>query len=154
MVTAARDMARRESRPPLVDMALTATMTGARPVLFMTWGHQSGSSEVGHSGYASMQQAIAGTYQELGDAVAGEMAPVGMAWWMSLAERPDIQLYQPDGSHPTRAGSYLAATVITATLLDIDPASMDDDLGLDNGQAEALRAFAARAIDGEEPWSG
>jgi len=73
---------------------------------------------------------------------------------MSLAERPDIQLYQADGSHPTRAGSYLAATVLTATLLDVDPASIDDDLGLDGGYAQALRAFAARAVNGEVPWSG
>ena len=45
------------------------------------------------------------------DSLLAEVAPVGMAWWMALAERRDIDLYQADGSHPSVAGSYLAAVV-------------------------------------------
>ncbi len=152
MVTADRDMALRMSRPPLVDMALSATMTGAKPVLFMTWGHYKGSMEVDHSSYDSMQRAIADTYTEFGSAAGGEVAPVGMAWWMSLAERPDILLYQPDWSHPSPAGTYLAAAVITGTILDVDPTTFDDDLDVISDHAEALRGFAARAVEGEVPW--
>ena len=146
MVTAAPEMARRESRPPLVDMGLTARMTGAKPILFMTWGHRNGSSEVGHGNYDSMQQAITATYHELADAVIGEVAPVGTAWSMTLEERPDIALHQADGSHPTQEGSYLAAAVITATILDIDPTTIEDNLDLDKDTARVLRGFANRAI--------
>jgi hypothetical protein len=77
-----------------------------------------------------------------------------MAWWMSLAERPDIDLYQPDGSHPSQAGSYPAAAVIAATVLDTDANTFDDPIGLDDATAEALRGFAARAVTGEVPWEG
>jgi hypothetical protein len=154
MVTALRDMARRESRPAAVELALAATRSGARVVMFMTWGHRDGSSEVGHSDYSSMQVAIANTYADIGAAVAGEVAPVGMAWWISRSERPDITLYQADGSHPSREGTYLAAAVITATLLDLDPAEFEDPLGLDEGKAKDLLGFAARASTGEVPWGG
>lgn len=152
MVTAARDMAKRESRPAAVSLALAAVDSGARVVLFMTWGHRDGSSEVGHSTYSSMQIAVAGTYAEIGGGVLGDVAPVGMAWWMSRDERPDIGLYQPDGSHPTREGSYLAAVVIAAALLDVDVSVFDRSSGLDDATAETLRGFAGRAVNGEVPW--
>lgn len=151
MVPADRSLADSASRPAVVGLATLAT--GADIVMFMTWGHRNGSTEVGHASYDSMQIAIANTYDRLAAAVVGDVAPVGAAWWMALAERPDINLYEPDGSHPSQAGSYLAAAVIAATLLGVDPAELDADLGLDGEVADALRGFASRAVTGERPWS-
>jgi hypothetical protein len=152
MVPALPEMARRLSRPAAVTLSAAAIENGARPVLFLTWAHRDGNSEVGHAVYSTMQRAIAGTYSEISTAVAGEIAPVGMAWWMARAERPDIGLYQTDGSHPSRAGSYLAAAVITATILDVDANDLDRTLGLSEETAATLRGFAARAVNGEVPW--
>lgn len=152
MVPATRDLAERESRPAAVRLATPAVESGSSVVLFMTWAHRNGSAEVGHSSYESMQVAIANTYDRLRAATTGKVAPVGAAWWMTLAERPDIGLYQPDGSHPSPAGTYLAAAVIAGTLTDVDPLEFDDDAGLDPGIAEALRGFASRAVSGERPW--
>jgi hypothetical protein len=152
MVPALPDMARQVSRPAAVDLAVAAIDNGARPVLFLTWGHRDGNAEVNHAGYSSMQVAIANTYASIGAAVAAEIAPVGMAWWMAREERADISLYQPDGSHPSREGSYLAAAVITATILNVGPDELDRSLGLTEETAAALRGFAARAVDGEVPW--
>ena len=153
MVTALSGLAERESRPAAVSLALAAVDSGARVVLFMTWGHRDGSADVGHSSYSSMQIAIAGTYSKIGGAVSGEVAPAGMAWWISRDERPDIGLYQPDGSHPSEAGTYLAATVIAATLLDVNVNEFDWSSGLDERTADALRGFADRARNGEVPWA-
>lgn len=152
MVPALPDMARQVSRPAAVNLAVAAIEHGARPVLFLTWGHRDGNTEVNHAGYPSMQVAIANTYAEIGAAVAGEIAPVGMAWWIAREERPDINLYQPDGSHPSRDGSYLAAAVITATILNVGPDELDRSLGLTEETAATLRGFAARAVVGEVPW--
>jgi hypothetical protein len=152
MVPAAPDMARQVSSPAAVKLAVAAIESGARPVLFLTWGHRDGSAEVGHSSYSTMQVAIAGTYSELGAAVTGEVAPVGMAWWMAREERPDVSLYQADGIHPSMEGSYLAAAVITATILDVDASTLDRSLRVGDDTAAVLRGFAARAVDGEVPW--
>jgi len=152
MVPALPDMARRESRPAVVSLGVAAIEGGARPVLFLTWGHRDGNADVRHASYSTMQVAIANTYADFGTAIIGEIAPVGMAWWMVRAERPDISLYQPDGSHPSREGSYLAAAVLAATLLEIDANDLDRSLGLPEDTAAELRGFAARAVSGEVPW--
>lgn len=152
MVPADRRLAERESVPAARDLGIRVNQSGARPVLFMTWGHRRGSREVGHASYEPMQVAIAESYDRLADVTIGELAPVGAAWWMSLAERPDIILYQPDGSHPAVAGTYLAAAVIAGVVVDVDPTEFEADLMLTADQAAALRSFAARALTGERPW--
>lgn len=154
MAPADRDLARRVSYPAAELLSRTIVGNGAEVVLFLTWGHRNGSSELGHSNYSSMQIDLADSYLAIADSVLAEVAPVGMAWWMALAERRDIDLYQADGSHPSRAGTYLAATVIAAVVLDVDPETFDASLGLDDASAEALRGFAARALSGEVPWEG
>lgn len=152
MVPADRRLAERESVPAARRLGTRVDQSGARVVMFMTWGHRGGSREVGHRSYDSMQIAIADTYERLGEAVVGPVAPVGAAWWMALAERPDIILYQSDGSHPSANGTYLAAAVLTATLLGVDPTEFDTDLDLIPDHAASLREFASRAVSGERPW--
>ena len=44
------------------------------------------------------------------------MAPVGLAWSRVVRERPELDLFSPDGSHPNSLGSYLAACVIYSTV--------------------------------------
>lgn len=152
MAPADHNLSERVSVPAARGLSTRANQSGARVILFMTWGHRRGSREVGHRSYESMQVAIAETYDRLGQAVLGDVAPVGAAWWMSLVERPDIILYQPDGSHPSPAGSYLAAAVIAGMVLDVDPTEFATDLGINADQGIALREFASRAIAGERPW--
>jgi hypothetical protein len=152
MVPADHNLSERRSRPAASSLGTRASQAGASVVMFMTWGHRRGSAEVGHSSYESMQLAIANSYDRLAEGANGKVAPVGAAWWLSLLDRPDIALYQADGSHPTEAGSYLAAAVIAGFLLDVDPTGFDADLGLDPLQAAALREFASRAWAGERPW--
>lgn len=152
MVPALPEMARQVSRPAAVRLSVAAIESGARPVLFVTWGHRDGNMEVGHASYSTMQVAIARTYSELSTAVTAEIAPVGMAWWMARSERPDLSLYHADGVHPSKEGSYLAAAVIAATILDVDANALDRSLGLSGETAAVLRSFAARAVMGEVPW--
>lgn len=154
MAPADRDLARRASYPAAELLSRTVVGNGGQVVLFLTWGHRNGSPELGHSTYSAMQIDLAESYLAFADSLLAEVAPVGMAWWMALAERRDVDLYQADGSHPSVAGSYLAAAVIAAVVLDVDPMTFDSSLGLDEASAESLRGFAARAVSGEVPWEG
>jgi hypothetical protein len=56
-----------------------------------------------------------------------------------------VPLYTDDGSHPTAAGSYLAACVFLASLFGEAPRgfSVSDPLRLDRGVAAALHAVAS-----------
>jgi hypothetical protein len=152
MAPAVSDMAREVSYPAALQLSTLAAGNGAEVVLFMTWAHLAGSPDLGYANFESMQTAIALTYLEFGDALRAEVAPVGAAWWLSLSERGDISLFDPDGTHPGVQGTYLAAAVLTATMFDVDATGLGSTAGVEDDVAEALRAFAARAVEGETPW--
>jgi hypothetical protein len=66
-----------------------------------------------------MQDGLSATYARLAGAAApaadgspgGLVVPVGDAWRRVLANPPAPALHVADGSHPTPAGTYLAACV-------------------------------------------
>jgi hypothetical protein len=72
-----------------------------------------------------------------------EMAPVGNAWYAAYVERPGLNLWDRDGRHPNRAGSYLAAYVFYGHLTGRDPAGSRFTAGLDPADARFLQTLAA-----------
>ena len=54
-----------------------------------------------------------------------------MAWKSALAADPKLVLHQPDKSHPNPKGSYLAACVFYATLLERSPVGLPGGLRKD-----------------------
>jgi hypothetical protein len=75
----------------------------AQPALYMVWP------------FASRPQDFDGvsvSYSTAAKAVGGILFPVGEAWRAALRRDPNLQLYLPDGLHPTVAGTYLAALVM------------------------------------------
>jgi len=47
--------------------------------------------------------------------------PVGRVWEKVRSIRPDIQLFDKDGSHPSPAGTYLTACVVYTVLSGKSP---------------------------------
>lgn len=84
----------------------------ADPVLLMTWAKQPWPDQIVE---------IADAYLEIGEEVGARVALVGRAFAAALNGRPDLQLHVSDGSHPTPAGSYLAACVLYSTLTGRSP---------------------------------
>jgi len=72
----------------------------AEPLLYMTWAREYNPL---------MQSTIAGEYKKLGEQHAVKIVPVGEIWAEVRNLRPDLKLYDPDGSHPSIAGTYLTA---------------------------------------------
>lgn len=81
---------------------------GAHPVLFMVWPQKDRSFEFG---------AVADSYRTAARAVEGVLAPAGDVWRDSLERDPTIELYDNDGFHPTRAGTYAAALALYHALI-------------------------------------
>jgi len=88
---------------------------GARPVFYLTWARQDTPDDQAALNYAYIHGA-----RETGAIVA----PVGLAWQQVRQQTPTIDLYYKDGSHPSQAGSYLAACVIYATVFHQSPADL------------------------------
>jgi len=91
---------------------------------------------------AAMQAAITQGYRSLGAALGVAVAPAGEAWQTVLRANPTIVLWQADGSHPSPAGTYLAACVLYARIFDASPVGVADTGGLSPDVAQALQVAA------------
>jgi hypothetical protein len=118
----------------------------ARPLLYLTWGRQRGLPEQGFADFDSMQAQLTLAYTQIAQEMRIEVAPVGEAWKAALGLDPSVALWQENGSHPTVAGTYLAACVFYAALYQTSPEGLDFTAGLSKGQAQALQTAAARTV--------
>lgn len=121
----------------------------ARAVLFATWARRAGDALYAESwsggDFATMSARLDGAYRRSAMNHGAEVAPVGARWAEALGERPSLGLYDVDGSHPSLAGSYLAACVLYRTLTGVavsDAAPVP--AGLAPGDAAMLRSVSAR----------
>ena len=85
---------------------------GAEPLLYMTWAKERFPAQV---------EALAEAYEAGGAELGVDVAPVGRAWSRAAETALGLGLHLSDGSHPTPAGSYLAACVIYTTLTGLSP---------------------------------
>lgn len=132
-----------EMFPAAETLVASIRATGATPILLETWAHRDGLPGQWLD-YAAMQAAITGGYQRLGATLGVAVAPVGQAWQTVLREDPTIALWQADGSHPSPAGTYLAACVLYARIFDASPVGIADTAGLSTDVAHALQVAAAQ----------
>jgi hypothetical protein len=110
---------------------------GARTVLYMTWARRNAPDS---------QKDITGAYSTIGKELGATVAPVGVAWQRFLRDNSRPVLHDRDQSHPTVAGSYLAACVFLAALLNESPVGVDDDVpGLSAGEMATLQTAAWQA---------
>ncbi len=121
----------------------------ARAVLFATWARRAGDAvyaETWSGGdFAAMRARLDGAYRRAAMNHGAEVAAVGARWAAALGERPSLGLYDVDGSHPSLAGSYLAACVLYRALTGVAVSSEAPvPAGLDPGDAAMLRAVSAR----------
>jgi hypothetical protein len=107
---------------------------GARTVLYMTWARQHAPES---------QQLIADAYNSIGQELGAIVVPVGLVWQKFLAEHDTPVLHDKDQSHPTLAGSYLAACVFLGALLKANPIGVQSaPTGLQDADRATLQKAA------------
>jgi hypothetical protein len=132
-------------------LAAEAKKVGAAPVFYETWARRAGDAvyqEAWSGGTpAAMQAGLRAEYQKVADAAGAAVAPVGDAREKALAELPAIDLFAADGSHPSVAGTYLAAGVFHATLTGHSPVGIADrPMELAAADASALQGVAEEMV--------
>ena len=90
----------------------TVRRNGALPVLFMSWAYKD---------KPEMTAALAEAYTTAGNANDMLVIPAGLAFARAVAQRPELELYQPDKRHPSPAGTYLAVCTTYAALYGKSP---------------------------------
>jgi hypothetical protein len=128
--------------PAAARLVSQVTMAGARPLLLETWAHRDGWSELGQD-YEAMQAAIDRAYAAVGAQTGAKVVLAGEAWRRAVRQDPSLALWQDDGSHPSPAGTYLAACVLYQTVTGESPQGLSDTEGLPAGTAAELQRIAA-----------
>jgi hypothetical protein len=112
---------------------------GARTALYMTWARQH---------VPETQRAITEAYESIGSEIGATVVPVGVAWETFLARCKSPILHDKDKSHPTLAGSYLAACVFYAVMFAGSPTDLGVGVdGLSDQDAQILRQAAQAAVE-------
>jgi hypothetical protein len=134
------------TEPAARTLAARAEAAGAIPMLFMTWAHRDGLPSAGMPDYQSMQRAVDSAYLQLATELKVPVAAVGYAWWFVRQDHPKISMWQDDGSHPTAAGTYLAACVFYASIFRQSPVGIGFHGGLSDGDAKVLQDEANQRV--------
>lgn len=122
----------------LFDQVIRAA--GARTALYLTWARQHAPES---------QKAITDAYTSIAREIDATVVPAGVAWQQFVRKHDRPVLYDKDKSHPTLAGSYLAACVFLAVLFDEPPSEIDMEVkGLSPPDARLLQRAAQAAAWG------
>jgi hypothetical protein len=98
--------------------------------------------------FAQMSMLVSSTYFELSSLLRAGLAPVGSAFERALVEHPKLGLWGSDGSHPSVAGSYMAACVLYGAITGLDPSLttyVPNSMKADD--AALVRGVAGRALN-------
>lgn len=106
---------------------------GARTVLYMTWARLNAPET---------QPTLTATYDNMGAELDCPVVPAGLAWAQALQVDPAPVLHDADKSHPTLAGSYLAACCFQWTLFGAPMGEPEAAAGMADSERTALRDAA------------
>ncbi|MBL4862208.1 MAG: PKD domain-containing protein [Crocinitomicaceae bacterium] len=123
-------------------------------LMFMTWGRENGDSQWEPiSTFDGMNARLRSAYMRMADSVQGSVSPVGSAWKYVRDNNPAIGLYT-DGSHPSIAGSYLAACTFYAAVFRKSPIGATFTSTLDPVTAGILQnAASITVLDSLDQWN-
>ncbi len=111
--------------------------SGAKMVLFMTWARKNEPDN---------QSLLTDSHNKIGKELGASVVPVGTAWQKLVAKHDKPVLHAEDCSHPTVAGSYLAACTFYATLFGGGPTKFEADVGnLTDEERKLLQRIAKTA---------
>ena len=129
-----------------------STIIGAwRTILYATWGRMDGSEDLDYFGWTrlSMTKGLYDSYCHAAQLVHGEVSPVGLCFAKAVETTPEIDLYDPDKSHPSYAGSCVAALCHYKTVFGEMPADLSA-LKLDREAVAKLTAIVDEVVQVEK----
>ncbi len=122
---------------------------------FLTWGRENGDPQWQPiSTYDGMQARLRSAYLRFADSTQGSVSPVGAVWKYVRDNHPTIQLYSADESHPSVAGTYLAACTFYTSVFRKSPVGATYNSSLSAGEATILQqAVQTMMMDSLAVWN-
>lgn len=121
------------------------------PLFFMTWGRKNGDASncpfyPPICTYDGMQNRLRESYLEMAHDNDASVSPVGAVWKQVRDSLPALELYSPDESHPSVAGTYVAACTFYAAIWRKSPIGSSYLSTLSAADARAIQVLAERVV--------
>ncbi len=125
-------------------------------IFYATWGRKNGDQYICTPPacltnttivrtYYQMDSAIQTNYMFVADSLNAQVSPVGAVWRYIRRNYPTIELFAPDDSHPSLAGTYAAACCFYATIFRKNPTTITFNSSLSATDAANIR-YAAKMV--------
>lgn len=123
----------------------------SRILFYMTWGRKNGDAANCPfypviCTYEGMQYRLRQSYLEMAQNNNAEVAPVGVTWRTIRQTDTTIELYQADESHPSLAGTYVAACTFYCSLFHKPLTGAYIPAGLDSADAIFIQQTAQAIV--------
>lgn len=123
----------------------------AETVFYMTWGRKNGDANNCVNWppvctYAGMDSLLNLRYRMMSDSNNAILSPVGAVWKYIRTNFPNIELYDPDESHPSVRGTYAAACCFYTTLFRKDPTNITFNAGITASDAANIRLAVKEVV--------
>lgn len=115
-----------------------------RSVFFQTWGYRDGDPDNCPTWppvctYDGMDSMLNLRYTQMASDNNALRSPVGLVFKQLRLTRPALDLYAPDGRHPSEAGTYAAAITFYTILFAKDPTKITYNYTLPPAEADFIR---------------
>lgn len=143
-----------------LDSLIHVNNPKAKTVFYRTWGRKNGdkarcTAREAVCTYLGMDSLLAVRYQTMAESNKAILSPVGEVWKVIRQKYPDVELYNIDWSHPSKIGSYVAATCFYAILLKKNPKNIKFDYDLDPALATKINVIVKEVVFDQLPkWYG
>lgn len=142
-----------------LDSLVNVYNSCAETVYYMTWGRKNGDASNCANfpplcTYSGMDSLLRLRYDFMATSNKGTVAPAGPIWRYIRNNHASIELYSPDESHPSIAGTYAAACGFYTSILRKDPTLISFvPAGLSAADALTIRNAAKKvAFDSMATW--
>ncbi|MCO6466919.1 MAG: T9SS type A sorting domain-containing protein [Bradyrhizobiaceae bacterium] len=131
----------------------------AQVILYVTWGRKNGDQQNGAffppvATYEGMDSLLTLRYSNAADTIGALLSPVGPLWHAIRDSFPNVEMYQPDESHPTLSGTYAAACSFYALLFGESVESLNVGVDVSPEVALAFQQLARIIVaDKQAYWS-
>lgn len=131
-----------------LDSSAKAANPCVKVLFYMTWGRKNGDAQNCANfppicTYNGMDSLLRLRYTVAAQQNHSMISPVGPVRKYLKENRPEIELYEPDESHPSYAGTYAAACCFYTTIFQKSALNIRENLNLDSITADHIK----RAVD-------
>ena len=134
----------------LVEAVYTHNPDG-EAMFYMTWGRKNGDERNAPyfpvlGTYEGMDSMLYERYMYMARQYDASVCPVGRVWRYLRTNSPEIELYQPDESHPSLAGSYAAACAFYTLIFHRSPQDITYQPEIEAADAVTIREAVQRVV--------